>query len=646
MSPNKRPKRILVAEDDPTILNLLSLQLEIENYQVIQATDGAAAWAVLQSDTLPDLVLLDILMPRLNGFEICRRIRATPRLESLPVVFLTALQDSSSRLEGLEAGANDFLGKPWSKAELYARIRTILRLKEAQDTLREQHRRLGLIYDISRELSAYLDLDLMLCLMLTRSAHVVGAEQGSIILITDRKAWRKIELVRELESEIITPPLMNPVEQLIASWLPKSRRPLLITDTTRHPGPPDWESVRSLVATPFIFKEHFRGFMLLIHSQPNWFDNEHLDLLNSIAQQAAVSIENALLFSQVQEERLRSAGLISSMEDAVIATDEEQRVVLLNPAGAQLLGFSQQEIEGKPVAEKIQDKSLLALFNRVAEENQPLASEIRWSEQRTLYATVSPVSGVGQVAVIQDITSLKALQAMQLANEQEKAARVRAVFEQYMSPVLVDRALGEHKGLMEKRERREVALLFADLRGFTRLTVRFSPDDVVSILNDYFTVMTDIAYSYNGTILDIAGDELMVGFGVPFDMPAPAIAAVQAAVEMQTVFTELSKRWWQTHRDKRVGLGIGIDYGEVIAGNVGSPTRMNYALVGRPVNTAHALVQTATDGEILFSKAVEQRLTTRDLTHPVRTMPGVQLKGYDQQDTVFSIRIDRPSADR
>jgi PAS domain S-box-containing protein len=641
MKPFDRPKRILVAEDDPSIIHLLSTQLEMEGYEVVQAADGAAAWKVLQQDDLPDLVLLDVLMPKLNGFDICRRIRATPRLAVLPVVILTALRDSDSRLEGLEAGANDFLGKPWSRAELQARIRTLLRLKEAQDSLRQQHSRLSMLYEISRELSAHLDLDQMLALLLTHSGTIVEAQRGSVVLVTGATAWRKMQMGQNLVPEIVTPPAMDSIEEAAVSWLVKANRALLIADTAETEDPGVWAPVRSVVAAPLLLKGRMRGFMLFAHTEPHRFIVDHLELLGSIARQATVSIENAWLFGRVQEERQRFAALIASMDDAVIATNKDQRIILANPAGTHLLDSQKDELEGKSIAEKIEDSALLSLFSQVAGEGRPLSSEINWNEGKTFYATVSPVGDMGQVAVIQDITPLKTLQSMRLAAAQEKAARVRATFEQYMSPALVDRALSEEHGSIEKRERRHVALLFADLRGFTRLTLRFSPDDVVEILNQFFTVMTGIAYLYNGTIFDIAGDELMVGFGAPFEMSDPIDAAVRAAIEMQKVFTDLSERWWNTYGDQRVGLGIGIDFGEVVVGNVGSPTRMNYGLVGRTVNDAHALVSTAKDGEIRFSRAVMERFHTRDLSRPIITLPEVQLKGREKPETIYCIVVDR-----
>ncbi len=641
MSASDRPRRILIAEDDPSIASLLTMQLQMEGYEVIRTANGAIAWEVLQQPELPELVILDVLMPKMDGFEVCRRIRSTPRMETLPVVFLTALQDTASRLEGLEAGANDFLGKPWSKAELYARLRTLLRLKDVQDALQRQSRRMGLLYDISRELSAYLDIDGMLSLMLARTAHVVEASEGGVVLFGEKGVRRKIEMDQSLETRVVTPPKLNPLEQSVASWMFKNRRPLLVANTADRTGFEGSTEVGSLVATPFMHQLDLRGFLVLMHSTPDWFDNDHLELVSSITRQATITMENANLFERVEQERQRFAALIASMDDAVIATGKEQEIILVNPAGAQLLQRQERDLIGETVTDVIPDETLRSLFTGVARDICSLTSEIGWDNYRTIYATVSPVGDGGQVAVIQDITQLKTLQSMQLAAEQEKTARVRSTFERYMSPELVDRALSEERGLMEKRERRRAAVLFADLRGFTRLTMRFSPDDVTAILNEFFTVMTSAAYAYNGTIFDIAGDELMVAFGVPFTLPDPMTAAVQAAIEMQTVFTNLSEKWWRTYGDKRVGMGIGIDFGEVIVGNVGSPTRMNYALVGLPVTTSHALVSTAADGEIRFSQAVMKELDTCDLSFPVSVVKAVHLKGRDNPETVYSMLVER-----
>lgn len=640
MTVNHSTAKILVAEDDPSVRHLLSAQLHMDGHKVTQVNDGAAAWQALQDDSLPDVVILDVLMPGMTGYEVCRQIRATPRLAALPVLILTALHDSANRLKGLEAGANDFLAKPWSMAELQARIRSLLRLKEAQDSLQRQHERLGVLYEVSRELGSSLDLNRMLSSLLLRAARAVKAQGGSLVLLRGREPRRLIRLGNGLEPAVLSPPVLDSAEKEIISDMLETCQPLTIVDTALAGDPIRSGSARSVAAVPVILRQQLQGVMLFCHPQPSSFDDEHLELLAAIARQAAISIENAWLFGQIREERQRLATLIESMDDAVIATNREQLVSLINPAAASLLGLPDDDSVGKPLTAVTQDRALLSLFSQVAAERRSVATEIG-SNDTPLYATVSPAGASGQVGVIRDITPLKTLQAMQLAAEQDEAARVRAIFEQYMSPALVDRALAEKRGLVDVRERRQVALLFADLRGFTRLTMRLAPDDVVAILNRFFTVMTDIAYSYSGTVFDVSGDELMAGFGAPFEMQDPIGAAVRAAIEMQTVFAGLSQEWHLAYGGDRLGMGIGIDYGEVVIGNVGSPKRMKYGLVGLAVNNAHALVMTACDGEIRFSQDVLDGLDMRRIGHSPITVAGVQLKGRDEPETVYQIVIDR-----
>jgi len=128
---NERPDRILVVEDDQNIRKILSIQLEGAGYEVITAEDGQIALDILQQVT-PDLVLLDVMMPVMDGFTTCRMIRADRRHAHLPVIFLTAKSGPESRVEGLMEGANDYIAKPYSQDELLARIKNFITWSRAQ----------------------------------------------------------------------------------------------------------------------------------------------------------------------------------------------------------------------------------------------------------------------------------------------------------------------------------------------------------------------------------------------------------------------------------------------------------------------------------------------------------------------------------
>jgi class 3 adenylate cyclase len=131
------PAKILVVDDTPANVKLLSDLLTYKGYEVVTAASGAEALEKVEA-WQPDLVLLDILMPGMNGYEVCRTIRKDPATEILPVVMVTSLDPAEERINGLEAGADDFLAKPVDEQELLVRVRSLLRIKELYDTVQIQ----------------------------------------------------------------------------------------------------------------------------------------------------------------------------------------------------------------------------------------------------------------------------------------------------------------------------------------------------------------------------------------------------------------------------------------------------------------------------------------------------------------------------
>jgi DNA-binding response OmpR family regulator len=128
------PAKILVVDDTPKNVKLLADLLTVKGYSVVTAASGREALARLESDE-PDLVLLDVVMPEMSGYEVCRKIRENPDAGILPIIMVTALDPAEERIKGLEAGADDFLTKPINQAELLARVKSLLRIKELYDTV-------------------------------------------------------------------------------------------------------------------------------------------------------------------------------------------------------------------------------------------------------------------------------------------------------------------------------------------------------------------------------------------------------------------------------------------------------------------------------------------------------------------------------
>ncbi len=137
VEPAGAPVKVLVVDDTPNNVKLLADVLGVKGFAVTTAASGEEALAKLASDR-PDLVLLDVMMPGLSGYEVCRRIRSKAETALLPVVLVTALDPEHERIKGIEAGADDFLSKPINQGELFARVRSLLRVKALQDEVRRQ----------------------------------------------------------------------------------------------------------------------------------------------------------------------------------------------------------------------------------------------------------------------------------------------------------------------------------------------------------------------------------------------------------------------------------------------------------------------------------------------------------------------------
>jgi class 3 adenylate cyclase len=239
-------------------------------------------------------------------------------------------------------------------------------------------------------------------------------------------------------------------------------------------------------------------------------------------------------------------------------------------------------------------------------------------------------------------TTRRELESRRLAAEVQRKEALRRTFSRYISPRIADRIISDmdDEGTPFRRgaQRVSVVALFADLRGFTRLTESTRVDEVVGLLNEHFSVITDAAYRHDGTIFSMAGDSLLVGFNVPFPQPDAAARAWHTAHDMLRSFAPVHARWTKSG-GAPTGLGIGIAAGEAILGNIGSPHYMSYTIIGDAVNTASRLVQAAKPGEILVSGSVHETIRAMIPAGAAKSQGEVALRGKSGTTPVWSITV-------
>jgi DNA-binding NarL/FixJ family response regulator len=342
----KNSSVVLVADDDAASRDILEARLRAGGYEVVTAEDGEAALALVHNRR-PDLILLDVTMPRMSGIDACRRLKADPTLPFIPVIMVTARADSADIVVGLEAGADEYLTKPVDVDALLARVRSMLRIKILQDATREQTVRL-----------------------------------------------------------------------------------------------------------------------------------------------------------------------------------------------------EQQAVE-------------LAEWNRSLEER-----------------------------VRDQVTEL------------ERVGRLK----RFMAPQLVDLLISEGPQVLESH-RREITVVFCDLRGFTGFAEGAEPEEVMGVLRTFHGAMGELVHTYEGTLERFTGDGMMVFFNDPLPCPDPAPRAVRMAIAMRRRLVEMSKDWRK--RGYELGLGVGIDQGYATIGEIGFEGRVDYGAIGTVTNLAKRLCDQAEPGQILISQRVQ-----------------------------------------
>ena len=209
----------------------------------------------------------------------------------------------------------------------------------------------------------------------------------------------------------------------------------------------------------------------------------------------------------------------------------------------------------------------------------------------------------------------------------------RSALERFLSPEVAEMVVA-NPDIRLGGVNQKVTVMFADIRGFTPMSEKLEPEVVVEILNEYFTRVTDVIFDYGGTLDKYIGDAVMAVFGAPISKGNDAANAVNAAIQIQRLLIELN-RDAATRRWPELRVGIGINTGIVTAGNIGSPRRIDYTVIGDTVNTASRLMSNAAGSQVLIS------LSTANEIGPgfnIKSLPPLMVKGRSEPVKIFDVK--------
>ena len=211
----------------------------------------------------------------------------------------------------------------------------------------------------------------------------------------------------------------------------------------------------------------------------------------------------------------------------------------------------------------------------------------------------------------------------------ERLDRLRRFFSPAVAEVLLNGNTEDHL----KAQRREIVVVFLDLRGYTAFTEAHEPEEVMHVLNEFHTAMGKLILAYDGTLERFTGDGMMIFFNAPLEIPDSAMIAVSMALDMQERMAQLGEAYWKP-RGYNMAMGVGIAQGPATVGAIGFEGRRDYGAIGRVTNLSARLCGKAGGGQILCCETVEANIRGRAKATPV---PDLTLKGFERPIKVFEV---------
>jgi PAS domain S-box-containing protein len=398
--------RVLVVEDNRDTSALLRDLLEAEGYHVESAATGEGAFETLERAPDTDLIVLDLMLPGMSGYEVIERLRSLPHIAEIPVLVLSALASASARIRGLREGADDYMTKPFLPEELVARTRTLVTTR----LLRRRTREITALGQIAQAALTAASPEILLHRMVEIATEVLEAEAGVILLVDERRRELRARAAVGLPGGLSAATM--PLGTGVAGEAMSTREPVLIPDgAARDPR----------VTNPVLRREGFRSLMvapLVIGGAPIGviefarralrIDPRTDRLLRIVADRVAVAIEQARLESEARE----LADVVRSIGEGVVVADTDDRIVFANRAYLDMVGAAGETLRGRAWTEFLstaQDVAAIGRQIRQGEFQGEVLMITRSGEPRPVLVTLSTVDrpdgqGVQRIGVFRDIS--------------------------------------------------------------------------------------------------------------------------------------------------------------------------------------------------------------------------------------------------
>jgi adenylate cyclase len=490
--------------------------------------------------------------------------------------------------------------------------------------------------DLVSDITSDIDLGAMLAKVVSEAARMLEADRATLFLNDEKKneLFSRIAMGDKV-GEIRMPNHMGIAGAVFTSGQ-TINIPYAYADLRFNPAFDKRTGyfTRSILCVPIHNKAgKVIGVTQVLNKKGGPFSSDDEARLRAFTAQLAISLENAKLFDDVQNIKNYNQSMLQSMSNGVVTLNDEGRIVTCNSAGLRILRVASTDILNHKAEEYFTGPNAWVL-DKVKAVEQSQRTEITMDavlitggEKASVNLTVLPL-------VSEEEGSPKKLGSMLMLEDISTEKRIKTTMSRYMDPGLADQLLAGGEEVLGGKSV-TATVLFSDIRSFTAIAEELGAHETVGLLNEYFTIMVDCIQRQDGMLDKFIGDAIMAVFGLPVAHGDDEDRAVRAAVSM---ITEL--RRWNASRTgagkKPLDMGVGLNTDVVVSGNIGSPKRMDYTIIGDGVNLASRLEsackQYAT--RILVSENTFRKLRG---TYRIREVDRVVVKGKHEPVGIYEV---------
>lgn len=492
------------------------------------------------------------------------------------------------------------------------------------------------LLDITNELSSFENVSVLLQEILIKSCAVLNASSGMILMQNENSDLFQIEAEFNIDVDALKGVIFNKKRGFFNEVY--QNRKAIHVQISGDPFLSKTKCTYGLIA-PLLDKKDLAGVIVLFDKESragiSSFDESDTNMLSAIATQAGVAYNNIKLIENIKEAKTFNDNVMQSIVTGVFTTNLMGEINHVNRAAASIINLEREEVIGNHYEYVFESNEIInELISKCEEALETISeSEIQIEcngKSTSVNISVSPLLNdqnepIGSVVAMEDLSNLD---------------KLKSTFKKYVSKQIVDQLLENDDMLNLGGQEQEATILFSDIRGFTSMSETMAPNEVVETLNEYFNLMIEIIFKYNGTLDKIIGDALMVIYGAPNSTEKDTENAVLTAIEMQEKLIEFNQQRI-IHSKMPITIGIGINRGKVISGNIGSRQQMNFTVIGDSVNLASRLCSVAKADEIIVSDAVWKQIKTNKIFKNRKLNP-VKVKGKAKPIEIKEILYKKP----